>query len=174
MSRTIPVPVTPSVVRWAIEQSGYEFEHIAKAVGVPSALLEEWASGAGKPNLTRARKLASKLHRPFSALFLPAAPPTRALPAPRPQGERTFWKGAGCRPGPLPDCPVTRRNRVLTEIVVPSSKQRIAPCQSTRSEDFVADQGLAGFAVVCADAESIAFLNSRKSGISGGSRPSLK
>lgn len=79
MGRATEVPVTPSVLRWAIEESGYDPEHIAHAVGVRLAVLEQWASGDSKPNLTHARKLASKLHRPFAALLLPAPPQSRPL-----------------------------------------------------------------------------------------------
>lgn len=80
MRRATEVPVTPSVLRWAIEESGYDPEHIAHAVGVRLPVLEQWASGDRKPNLTHARKLASKLHRPFAALLLPAPPKSRPLP----------------------------------------------------------------------------------------------
>jgi len=80
MGRATEVPVTPSVLRWAIEQSGYSTEDVAHAIGVDVASLEEWASGDSRPTLTHARKLASKLHRPFAALLLPAPPETRPLP----------------------------------------------------------------------------------------------
>jgi Zn-dependent peptidase ImmA (M78 family)/DNA-binding XRE family transcriptional regulator len=80
MGRATDVPVTPSVLRWAIEESGFSTEDIAHAVGVRSAQLEQWASGESKPTLTHARKLASKLHRPFATLLLPAPPEGRPLP----------------------------------------------------------------------------------------------
>lgn len=79
MGRAIEVPVTPSVLRWAIEESGYDLEHIAHSVGVRLAVLEQWVSGSTNPSLTHARKLASILHRPFAALLLPAPPETRRL-----------------------------------------------------------------------------------------------
>ena len=79
MGRAIEVPVTPSVLRWAIEESGYSAEDIAHAVGVRLPVLEQWASGDSKPTLTHARKLADKLHRPFAALLLPAPPESRRL-----------------------------------------------------------------------------------------------
>lgn len=80
MGRPIEVPVTPSVLRWAIDESGYDPEHLAHELGVPVASLEQWASGDARPTLTHARKLASKLHRPFAALLLPAPPESRPLP----------------------------------------------------------------------------------------------
>ena len=80
MGRSIEVPVTPSVLRWAIEESGEDPEQIAQAVGVSRALLSQWVTGDSKPDLTHARKLASKLHRPFTALLLPSPPERRPLP----------------------------------------------------------------------------------------------
>jgi Zn-dependent peptidase ImmA (M78 family) len=79
MSRTTEVPVTPSVLHWAIDQSGFTIEDIAHAVRVRPAVLQEWISGTSKPSLSHARKLASKLHRPFAALLLPAPPEGRPL-----------------------------------------------------------------------------------------------
>lgn len=80
MHRSTEVPITPSVLRWAIEESGYDLEHIAQAIGVRLAVLDKWASGDSKPSLTHARKLANKLHRPFAALLLPAPPKSQPLP----------------------------------------------------------------------------------------------
>lgn len=80
MGRSIEVPITPSVLRWAIEGSGYNPEQIAEAVGVRVNVLEQWAAGDSKPTLTHVRKLASKLHRPLAALLLPAPPESRLLP----------------------------------------------------------------------------------------------
>lgn len=79
MGRATEVPVTPSVLRWAIEESGYDPEQLAHAVGVDLAVLQKWISGGSKPNLTHARKLANKLHRPFAALLLPGPPESRPL-----------------------------------------------------------------------------------------------
>jgi Zn-dependent peptidase ImmA (M78 family)/transcriptional regulator with XRE-family HTH domain len=79
MSRAIEVPVTPSVLRWAIDESGYAPEQVAHAAGVNFSELERWLSGHGKPTLTNARKLAQKLHRPLASFLLPAPPSTRQL-----------------------------------------------------------------------------------------------
>jgi len=74
MSRAIEVPVTPSVLRWAIDESGYAPEQVADAAGVNFSELERWLSGQSKPTLTSARKLATKLHRPLAAFLLPERP----------------------------------------------------------------------------------------------------
>jgi Zn-dependent peptidase ImmA (M78 family)/DNA-binding XRE family transcriptional regulator len=79
MSRTTQVPVTPSVLRWAIEDSGYELDQLASALGVSPSHLEQWLSGDSLPNLTQARKLANKLHRSLAALLLPRPPRSQPL-----------------------------------------------------------------------------------------------
>lgn len=79
MGRSVQVPVTPSVLSWAIDESGYDPDHLAHEIDVPSAVLKRWVSGDEKPTLTHARKLASKLHRPFATLLLPAPPEDRPL-----------------------------------------------------------------------------------------------
>jgi Zn-dependent peptidase ImmA (M78 family)/transcriptional regulator with XRE-family HTH domain len=80
MSRGIPVPITPSVLDWAISESGYSREEIADAIGVSIETLERWKSGDPKPTLTQARRLAAKLHRPLASFLLPSPPPSRPLP----------------------------------------------------------------------------------------------
>jgi Zn-dependent peptidase ImmA (M78 family)/transcriptional regulator with XRE-family HTH domain len=79
MSRTVEVPVTPSVLRWAIDESGYELEQVAYVAGVNLSELERWLSGQGKPTLTSARKIAQKLHRPLASLLLPEPPRSHEL-----------------------------------------------------------------------------------------------
>jgi Zn-dependent peptidase ImmA (M78 family) len=90
MGRATEVPITPSVLRWAVTESGYTNEDIAQAVGVGLPDLDRWASGEVKPTLTQVRKLAAKLHRPFAAFLLPVPPEGRPLPVEfrHPVGER--------------------------------------------------------------------------------------
>jgi len=80
MSRAIDVPVTPSVLQWVIDDSGYDFDEIAQAAGVDSEILRQWVTAKGHPTITQARKLAAKVHRPFATLFLPR-PPQRPRPS---------------------------------------------------------------------------------------------
>jgi Zn-dependent peptidase ImmA (M78 family)/transcriptional regulator with XRE-family HTH domain len=79
MSRVTHVPVTPSVLDWAIKESGYEPDQLASASGVSTADIQEWLSGKSLPNLTQARKLANKLHRSLAALLLPNPPQSQRL-----------------------------------------------------------------------------------------------
>jgi Zn-dependent peptidase ImmA (M78 family)/transcriptional regulator with XRE-family HTH domain len=79
MSRTVEVPITPSVLRWAIDESGYQPEQVANVAGVNFSELERWLSGHGSPTLTSMRKIASKLHRPLASFLLPEPPKTQPL-----------------------------------------------------------------------------------------------
>ena len=79
MARPVQVPVTPTVLSWAIQESGYDPEHLAHEIDVPISVLEQWVSGEARPTLTHARKLASKLHRPFATFLLPTPPEGRPL-----------------------------------------------------------------------------------------------
>lgn len=74
MTRTNQVPITPSVLRWAILESGYDNRQLGAAIGVSDLQIEQWLQGESVPNLTQARKIANKLHRPLAALLLPNPP----------------------------------------------------------------------------------------------------
>lgn len=84
------MPVTPSVMRWAVDESGYPLEELAAATGVTSATIESWRAGASQPSLTHLRALASKLKRPLAAFLLPHPPrlPVPALEFRRAPGEQ--------------------------------------------------------------------------------------
>jgi Zn-dependent peptidase ImmA (M78 family) len=73
------VPVTPEVVSWAVDQSGFTVEQIADAVDTDAHAVRAWMTGAKRPSLGEARKLARKLRRPL-ALFLWPAPPSDEPP----------------------------------------------------------------------------------------------
>lgn len=79
MGRGTEVPITPSVLVWAIDESGFELPDIARSIDVSDATLQEWIDGKSKPKLSEARKLASKLHRPFAAFLLPSPPPRPSI-----------------------------------------------------------------------------------------------
>lgn len=73
------VPVTPEVVSWAVDQSGFTVEQIADAVDTDAHVVRAWMTGARRPSLGEARRLARKLRRPL-ALFLWPAPPSDEPP----------------------------------------------------------------------------------------------
>jgi Zn-dependent peptidase ImmA (M78 family) len=79
MARGKLVPITPAVLTWAIEQSGYTREQIATKLDIDVAKLESWERTDEKPNLTSFKNLANILKRP-SAVFLLSDPPKLAPP----------------------------------------------------------------------------------------------
>lgn len=76
MARTIEVPITPAVLTWALGESGYGAEEVAKRVKVEPATLAAWSRGEQKPRLTEFRKLTTLLKRPEATFFLPVPPPS--------------------------------------------------------------------------------------------------
>jgi Zn-dependent peptidase ImmA (M78 family) len=66
------VPITPEVLEWAINESGYEPAEVADAIDAP---VEEWLAG-GQPTLTQFHRLAAHLKRPEAMFFLPRPPRT--------------------------------------------------------------------------------------------------
>lgn len=80
MPRGKSVPITPAVLTWAIEQSGYTREQIATKLGIDIAKIEAWEKEAEKPNFTSFKKLANVLKRPSAVLFL-AQPPSVTRPS---------------------------------------------------------------------------------------------
>ena len=78
--RATVVPVTPSVVKWALEESGYPVDEVAAAAGVAPATIRAWEAGDEKPALSQLRAFASKLKRPLATFLLPR-PPRVLIPA---------------------------------------------------------------------------------------------
>jgi Zn-dependent peptidase ImmA (M78 family) len=74
MPRGTKVPITPTVLKWAVDESGYDRAAIAKAAGATTAALDAWMAGREQPNATAFRKLAVFLARPEAVFFLPEAP----------------------------------------------------------------------------------------------------
>jgi Zn-dependent peptidase ImmA (M78 family) len=67
------VPATPSVIDWAIRESGYSLSALEIMLGVPASEIEGWTKGI-HPELPQLQALAKVVKRPFSAFLLPAAP----------------------------------------------------------------------------------------------------
>ena len=77
---TTSSPVTPSVLRWAVEEDGRSLPALAVALKVAPEDLRSWMSGEGQPTVGQVTALARVLKRPRAAFFLPK-PPATALPA---------------------------------------------------------------------------------------------
>lgn len=79
MPRGTRIPITPRVLEWAIENSGFTNFDIAEKLDIEIDLLEAWLAGDEQPNLTQFNKLSDTLKRP-SALFMLPTPPQDILP----------------------------------------------------------------------------------------------
>ncbi len=74
-TRTVAyVPVTPAVVAWAVQRSGFSLQEIAEATGASPSNVRGWLAGREHPTVTQARKLAHKLKRPLAFLLWPEPP----------------------------------------------------------------------------------------------------
>jgi Zn-dependent peptidase ImmA (M78 family)/transcriptional regulator with XRE-family HTH domain len=73
------VPITATVLRWAVKESGYSPNEVAEAAEVGIAEFTNWLRGDSLPTLGQARAVAGKLKRPLATLLLPA-PPNITLP----------------------------------------------------------------------------------------------
>lgn len=71
-----PVPITPAVLRWAVDESGLGASGVADKAGVPLERLESWIEAIALPGPGDFSKLAAALNRPRALFFLPEPPPT--------------------------------------------------------------------------------------------------
>ena len=92
MAATIPALVTPELLVWAREQSGYAPGPVAKRLNVKTERLLAWERGEKKPTVRQAKELARFYHRPFGLFFLPQPPSLPPLAA-------EFRRLAGVAPG---------------------------------------------------------------------------
>lgn len=76
MGKRIEVPITPSVLKWAIEESGYTRAEVSEAIGGDEQLLSSWLTDKAKPSLSELKAVAGKLHRQLATFLLPAPPET--------------------------------------------------------------------------------------------------
>jgi len=67
--------VTPAVLRWARESTGYSVSEAATKIGVRSWQLEAAEEGVDLLTLRQAEKAAAAYERPLAALYLPSPPP---------------------------------------------------------------------------------------------------
>ncbi len=75
-----PSPVTPDVLRWALDEDGRPIVDIADAVKVDTSTLEDWLDGRALPSRGQVTKLAEVLQRPRALFFLPRPPSVATLP----------------------------------------------------------------------------------------------
>lgn len=81
MTRSRSVGLTPSVLRWAREQSGLSAVDLAERLGVTEGEVRAWEEGSGRPTRGQFTRLTQVLRRPSALFFLPSPPHEEAIPA---------------------------------------------------------------------------------------------
>lgn len=74
-------PVSPDVLRWAIDEDGRSVPELAEALHVDVDTVDGWTRGDARPTRGQVSRLASVLHRPRALFFLPRPPASATLPA---------------------------------------------------------------------------------------------
>jgi Zn-dependent peptidase ImmA (M78 family)/transcriptional regulator with XRE-family HTH domain len=69
-----PIAITPSLLTWARQESGYDPAGVAKRLQVKEERLLAWESGERQPTLKQVENLARVFHRPLSVFFMPQPP----------------------------------------------------------------------------------------------------
>lgn len=67
------VPATPSVISWAIRESGYSLPALATLLKIPEQVIDGWTKGR-RPEVSQLQAFAAAVQRPFSAFLLPHPP----------------------------------------------------------------------------------------------------
>ncbi len=81
MPASLPVPISPAVLIWAREESGYPVERAAERLGVKTERLNDWELGARQPTMKQVENLAKLYHRPLGLFFQPKPPSVPPLAA---------------------------------------------------------------------------------------------
>ena len=76
MPHSILALVTPSVMKWAREQAGFDIPTAAQRIGRPEADIQAWESDTitVQPSLAQARKAAEVYRRALAVFYLPEPP----------------------------------------------------------------------------------------------------
>ena len=81
MPTALPLPINPSVLAWARNESGYPVGRVASRLQVKPEQVEAWENGARPPTLRQVQELARFFHRPLNVFFLPSPPQVPPLSA---------------------------------------------------------------------------------------------
>ncbi len=80
MGKPTYIPITGSVLSWAIDESGYDRDLVAHSLDIDKRTLQLWEKEELKPTLSQFRVLYSFLKRPSATFFL-SEPPKSLFPA---------------------------------------------------------------------------------------------
>jgi len=79
MGRRVEVPITPSVLEWAIKESGYSLAEVSSGIKGGEERLASWLNDTARPSLTELKRVATRLHRQVATFLLPAPPATAGV-----------------------------------------------------------------------------------------------
>jgi Zn-dependent peptidase ImmA (M78 family) len=84
------VPITGSVLQWAMDEAGVSNADLAGWCGVDASVVESWREGNAQPTKTQFNNLASRLKRSSAFFFLPEPPQRTGVPPAfrQPPGQR--------------------------------------------------------------------------------------
>jgi Zn-dependent peptidase ImmA (M78 family) len=92
MPTALPLPINPTVLVWAREESGYPVERVADRLQVKAERVEQWEQGVRPPTLRQVENLARFYHRPLSVFFQSQPPVTTPAAA-------EYRRLSGVKPG---------------------------------------------------------------------------
>jgi Zn-dependent peptidase ImmA (M78 family) len=142
MTRSNSVPITPTVLRWAVKESGYPTSEVAQAADVGVDEFTKWLRGDARPTLGQARAVASKLRRPLATFLLPKAP-TGGLPIVE---FRRPAKGGRRQLNPIERLRLREAGRLQSLFAWISKELRIAPLRLERFKTTSDPERAAGIA----------------------------
>jgi len=79
MPRGTYVPLQPTLLAWALDQTGESSRSLAGALRVDRDVVDGWLAGESQPNTTQFRQIAAHLKLPTSTLLL-KSPPEQGVP----------------------------------------------------------------------------------------------
>lgn len=79
-SKSLLVPVEPSVLIWARTSAGRTIGDVASKLKIDEQILRNWESGDDSPNLNQVEILSTYYQRPLAVFFLPKPPIEPPLP----------------------------------------------------------------------------------------------
>ena len=82
MARATHIPMTPSVLRWAIDESGFSDPEFAEKIKVEPDVLADFLAGRAQPTKTQFRHVVDAVRRPSAVFFLPEVPSEATLRPP--------------------------------------------------------------------------------------------
>lgn len=81
MATPTTVPINPPLLAWALAESGYPLDRVAKGISVKEDRIKEWLEATRQPTMRQVENLARFFQRPFSIFFLPTPPKLTPLAA---------------------------------------------------------------------------------------------